>query len=72
MIEMRKPARRTAPSVEFSSNGIEALGVITCECTGEWAEGIKCWTEVGKPCGNQYSLARTRDGKFYFILEATN
>lgn len=70
---MRKPARRTAPSYRWNNDrrAFDACGVITCECTGEWAGGPKCWTEIGKPCGNQYSLCKIGRG-YAFILEATN
>ena len=72
---MRQPVKRTAPSFRWNNEQqrFEPTGIITCECTGEWSGGIKSWTEIGKPCGNQYSLGRTgKRGKFYFLLECTN
>ena len=74
MIEMRNPARRTAPAFRWNNDKqeFELMGTITCECTGEWSNKVKSWTEIDKPCGNQYSLGRTgRKGHYYFILEAT-
>lgn len=70
---MRGPAKRTAPSYRWDNEkqSFELMGTITCECTGEWSGRIKSWTEVEKPCGNQYSCGRTRNGKYFFILEAT-
>lgn len=68
---MRRPTRKTAPSISINNDGIEFTGEITCEVTGEWSGGIKCWTVVGEPCGNQYSLMR-KNGRFFFVLEAVN
>jgi hypothetical protein len=69
----RKPMRKTAPSIAWSNEkqSFEFAGVITCEVSGEWSGGIKCWTKVGESCGNQYSLMR-KNGKFIFVLEAVN
>ena len=62
--------RKTALAYQWSKErGFYWGEEITCEVTGEWGNGIKCWTEVGKPLGNQYSLMR-RNRKFFFILEA--
>ena len=64
--------KRTAMSYRYGNDGKwEPLGVITCECSGEWSDGTKTWTEVGKPCGNQYSRMRTCERKYVFLLEAT-
>lgn len=70
---METKMKRTAPSYRWNNDLqiFEESGTITCECTGEWSNKVKSWTEIGKPCGNQYSCGRTRRGKYYFILEAT-
>lgn len=70
---MRKPTRRTAMSYRWNNDrkAFDECGTITCECTGEWLSRVKCWTEVGNPCGNQYSLCKVGQ-KYAFILEATN
>lgn len=69
----RRPMQKTAPSINWNSgaNRFELNGEITCSVSGEWSGGIKCWTEVGKPNGNQYSLMK-KDGRFFFVLEAVN
>lgn len=69
---MRRPVKRTAMSYRWNNEKqcFDEMGVITCECTGEWSNRIKSWTEVDKPCGNQYSCGRTHRGRYYFILEA--
>ena len=60
---MRGPTKRTAVALRWNceKKSFEVMGTITCECTGEWSNKVKSWTEVGKPCGNQYSLARSRN-----------
>lgn len=65
--------KRTAQSVRWNNEtrSFELAGEITCEVTGEWSNGIKCWTKVGDPCGDQYSMMRV-NGRNLFILEATN
>ena len=70
---MRAPIKKTAPALRWNceTQSWEHMGVLTCECTGEWSGRVKSWTEVGKPCGNQYSCARTKQGQYYFVLEAT-
>lgn len=64
--------KRTAPAIRWNNERQcwERMGEITCEVTGEWSGRVKCWTEIGKPCGNQYSLGRLCQGYFFF-LEAT-
>lgn len=65
--------KRTARAYRWSNERglMVPMGTITCEVTGEWAGRIKCWTEIGKPCGNQYSLAFLRNLRRYvFVLEA--
>lgn len=56
-----------AVNVDCKGNIIEHK-IITAECTGEWADGIKVWEDEE---GNQYSLHKA-DGVFYFILEAVD
>lgn len=64
--------KRTAQAMRWNNEKqrLDSMGEITCEVTGEWSGRVKCWTEIGKPCGNQYSLNRWPWGGFFFCLEA--
>ena len=70
---MKKPVKRTTLAFAWDNStiGLKYLGLLTCECTGEWSDHVKSWTEINNPCGNQYSLHRNTDNKYYFILECT-
>lgn len=63
--------KRTLPAFRIRRYPITwtALGPVTCEVTGEWADGSKIWSDEQ---GNQYSLCRQwEDRKYCFRLEAT-
>lgn len=57
-----------AINVDYKGNIVEHK-IITAECTGEWSDGTKVWTDED---GDQYTLHKTSDGIFYFILEAVD
>lgn len=69
----RAAMKKTAPSFTWNSKErmVKPLGVITCQVTGQWSHRVMCWTKIGEPNGNQYSLHRRHDGTFYFFQEAT-
>lgn len=60
--------KRTRLAINILNGKQQESRVVTAEVTGEWAGGIKVWTDEE---GNQYSLHRV-DGTEYFILEAVD
>ena len=62
--------KRTLPAYRIRRYPIifETLGEVTCEVTGEWADGTKVWSDER---GNQYSMNRWGENRTYcFCLEA--
>ena len=66
---MSKTRKSTLPGFTgyYWGKPMVPIGDITCELTGEWADGTKVWSDVRN--GDQYSRVKICR-KFVFILTA--
>lgn len=63
---LKRPTRRTYWLIKFNNDwrhSFDAVRKITCEVTGEIANGVKVWTDV--ETGEQYYCSRLL-GTYYF------